>query len=128
YADDSAEKPVYFHLAKNCVSTTLNYKRADDIRIIFRYTSTLAKGEKIEVEFGDKDFNVEVSAKFNYIKIKSELQKLAERDYKKAKVDRFDGSFTAFGIPSVRHGLKCVLDSSLYTDRKGTYYIESVKK
>src|SRR5690606_39799551 len=47
--------------------------------IIFRYTSTLAKGEKIEVEFGDKDFNVEVSAKFNYIKIKSELQKLAER-------------------------------------------------
>jgi len=28
----------------------------------------------------------------------------------------------------VRHGLKCVLDSSLYTDRKGTYYIEAVKK
>lgn len=128
YADDSSEKPVYFHLEKNCVSTSLNYKRADDIRIIFRYTSTIAKGEKIEVEFGDKDFNVEVSAKFNYIKIKSELQKLAERDYKKAKVDRFDGSFTAFGIPSVRHGLKCVLDSSLYTDRKGTYYIEAVKK
>jgi hypothetical protein len=128
YADDTKDAPVYFHLEKNCVSTSLNYKRADDIRIKFFYSSTIGKGQKISVEVGDKDFDVEVKAAFNYIKLKEELQKLAERDYRKAKVDRFDGSFTAFGIPSVRHGLKCVLDSSLYEDRTGHYFIEGVKK
>ena len=33
-----------------------------------------------------------------------------------------------FGIPSVQHGQKVKLTSSLYEDRQGTYYIDSVKK
>jgi hypothetical protein len=49
-------------------------------------------------------------------------------DYEKYKQDRFDGSFTAFGIPSVKHGQKANLTSTLYEDRNGLYYIEGVTK
>lgn len=128
YADDSAENKVKFHLERNCVSTSLNYKNKEDVQIKIKVVSTLANGQKIEVDgIGDKDGN-ERQLTFYNIKIKAELEKLGKLEYEKYKVDRFDGSFVAFGIPSVRHGLKCVLKSSLYGDREGTYYIEKVAK
>lgn len=128
YATKSDIPPFRFHLERNCVSTSLNYKRKEDVLIIFRYSSTDRFGKKIEVEFGDKDYTEVVNRNFNNIKVKAELEFLAKSDYGKAKVDRFDGSFTAFGWPSVTHGLKCQLESSLYPDRSGTYYIEKVAK
>lgn len=128
YADDSAENKVKFHLERNCVSTSLNYKNKEDVQIKIKVVSTLANGQKIEVDgIGDKDGN-ERQLTFYNIKVKAELQKLGNLEYEKYKVDRFDGSFVAFGIPSVRHGLKAVLKSSLYGDREGTYYIEKVVK
>ncbi|MEN5434089.1 hypothetical protein ABE545_10640 [Sphingobacterium faecium] len=128
YSLKSDEKPFKFHLERNCVSTALNYKRKEDVLIIFRYNSTDRFGKKIEVEFGDKDYNVEVSRNYQNIKVRAELELLARSDYKKAKVDRFDGSFTAFGWPSVEHGKKVELKSGLYPDRDGVYYIEKVMK
>lgn len=128
YAVKSDEKPFKFHLERNCVSTALNYKRKEDVLIIFRYSSTDRFGKKIEVEFGDKDYTEVVNRNFNNIKVKAELEFLAKSDYQKAKVDRFDGNFTAFGWPSVRHGGKCFLESTLYPDRSGLYYIEKVVK
>lgn len=128
YADDSAENKVKFHLERNCVSTSLNYKNKEDVQIKIKVVSTLANGQKIEVDgIGDKDGN-ERQLTFYNINVKAELQKLGNLEYEKYKVDRFDGSFVAFGIPSVRHGLKAVLKSSLYGDREGTYYIEKVAK
>lgn len=128
YAVKSDVTPVKFHLERTCVSTALNYKRKEDVLIIFRYSSTDRFGKKIEVEFGDRDYTEVVNRNFNNIKVKAELEFLAKTDYNKAKVDRFDGSFTAFGWPSVTHGLKCELKSSLYPDRSGIYYIEKVAK
>lgn len=128
YAVHSNEKPIKFHLERNCVSTALNYKRKEDVLIIFRYSSTDRFGKKIEIQFGDQDYNQEVTRNWPNIKVKAELEYLAKTDYNKAKVDRFDGSFTAFGWPSVRHGLKCELESTLYPDRSGIYYIEKVNK
>lgn len=128
YADDTAENKVNFHLERNCVSTSLNYKNKEDVQIKIKVVSTLANGTKIEVDnIGDKDGN-ERQLTFYNITLKAELEKLGNQEYQKYKVDRFDGSFVAFGIPSVRHGLKCVLQSSLYEDRTGTYYIEKVNK
>lgn len=128
YADESAEQKVKFHLERNCVSTSLNYKNKDDVQIKLKVVSTLANGTKIEVDnIGDKEGN-ERQLTFYNIKVKAELERLGNIEYQKYKVDRFDGSFTGFGIPSVRHGLKCELLSSLYEDRTGVYYIEKVGK
>jgi hypothetical protein len=128
YAIDTAENTVKFHLERNCVSTSLNYKNKEDVQIKIKVVSTLANGTKLEVDnIGDKDGN-ERQLTFYNITVKAELERLGKLEYQKYKVDRFDGSFVAFGIPSVRHGLKCELYSALYDDRSGTYYIEKVAK
>jgi hypothetical protein len=126
YADDSSEPKVNFHLERNCVSSSLNYVRKDDVLILIKGVSTLTNGTKIEVEFGDKDGQTIQLTHYN--KTKKELEVLVKLDYEKSKQDRFDGSFTAFGIPSVKHGQKASLTSSLYKDRNGTYFIEGVTK
>lgn len=128
YSDDTYADRAYFHLERNCVSTSLNYKNKEDVQIKIKVVSTLANGKKIEVDdIGDKEGN-ERQLTFYNISKKEELEKLGKQEYLKYKVDRFDGSFVAFGVPSVRHGMKCILQSSLYGDRAGTYYIEKVVK
>ena len=128
YADDSPENVADFHLEKNCVSTSLNYRKKEDISLKIKVVSTLRNGTKIEVEnIGDKEGN-ERQLTFYNIEVKAELERLGKLEYEKYKVDRFDGSFTAFGIPSVKHGTRVNLKSSLYEDREGIYYIEKVRK
>lgn len=126
YADDSSVPNVNFHLERNCVSSSLNYVRKDDVLILIKGVSTLTNGTKIEVEFGDKDGQTRQLTHYN--KTKKELEVLVKLDYEKSKQDRFDGSFTAFGIPLVKHGQKASLTSSLYKDRNGIYFIEGVTK
>lgn len=128
YADESQYKPVKFNLERNCVSTALNYKKKEDVSLKIKVVSTLSNGKKIEVDnIGDKDGN-ERQLTFYNIEIKAELERLGKLEYEKYKVDRFEGSFTAFGIPTVRHGLKVAIASNLYDDRVGNYYIEKVVK
>lgn len=128
YADDSDAETVKFHLERNCVSTELNYRNKEDISIKIKCVSTLANGEKLTVEnIGDADGN-ERQLTFYNITVKAELERLGKIEYEKYKQDRYDGSFTAFGIPSVRHGLKCEIESDLYDERSGIYYIEKVVK
>ena len=128
YADDSSSETVAFHLERNCVSTALNYQKKEDVSIKIKCVSTLANGQKITVEnIGDTDGN-ERQMTFYNITVKAELERLGKLEYEKYKVDRYDGNFTAFGIPSVKHGMKCQVTSQLYGERSGTYYIEKVVK
>lgn len=117
-----------FHLERNCVSTALNYKRKEDVKLKIKAVSTLPNGSKIEVDgIGDVDGDERQLTFYNVTDVK-ELEVLAKIEYNRFKVDGFDGSFTAFGIPSVTHGMKCKLVSGLFKEREGIYYIESVQK
>lgn len=128
YADESSYDPFKFHLERNCVSTSLNYQKKEDISLKIKVVSTLRNGTKITVDnVGDADGN-ERQLTFYNITVKAELERLGKLEYEKYKQDRFEGSFTAFGIPSVRHGLKAGIKSTLYEDRSGSYYIEKVAK
>ncbi len=128
YDHESTYKPVKFHLERNCVSTALNYQKKEDISLKIKVVSTLRNGTKITVDnLGDADGN-ERQLTFYNITVKAELERLGKLEYEKYKQDRFEGSFTAFGIPSVRHGLKAAIKSTLYDDRSGNYYIEKVVK
>lgn len=128
YSDDNPENSVNFNLERNCVSTSLNYKKKEDVSLKIKVVSTLRNGTKIEVDnIGDKEGN-ERQLTFYNIEVKAELERLGKLEYEKYKVDRFDGSFTAFGTPSVQHGMRANIDSALYGDRSGAYYIEKVRK
>jgi hypothetical protein len=128
YVDESEYDAISFNLERNCVSTALNYKKKEDVSLKIRVVSTLSNGQKIEVDnIGDKDGN-ERQLTFYNIEIRAELERLGKLEYEKYKVDKFEGSFAAFGIPTLRHGLKVSIKSNLYNDRNGNYYIEKVVK
>ena len=136
YADDTSSETIQFNLERDIVSQNLTYKRAYEISLKIKVVSTLANGTKVEVDgIGDKDGN-ERQLTFYNISSKAELERLGKLEYEKYKVDRFEGSFTAFGIPSVKHGMKVELTSLLYddgkdkvkNDRNGVYYVEKVVK
>lgn len=119
---------VAFDLERDCVSNGLNYFLKDEISILIKAVSTLSNGQKIEANpVGDRLGNERVLTFYN-IQNKSELERLARLEYEKYKQDKFEGSFTAFGTPSVQHGMKCHITSTLYPERQGVYYIESVVK
>jgi len=123
YADDSDVEPIRLHLEKNVVNNDLNYKSKEDVLIKIIAVSTLKNGDKIEAQIGDEDGEERQLSYYN-IELKAELEKLAKEDYKKYKVDGFDGTVKLFGIPIIRHGYKVELKSDLYPDRNGTYYVE----
>jgi hypothetical protein len=126
YADDS--RTVKFHLERNSVSNSLNYKRKEDVLIRIKAISTMPNGVKLEVEnIGDKN-GEDRQLSFYNITVLAELERLGQMEYEKYKQDGFDGSFTAFGIPAAHHGQTADLKSTLYKDRSGSYYIDSVNK
>jgi len=127
YADDTEEETINFHLERNAVSNDLNYRSAEDITLKIKGVSVLKNGGKIEAEIGEAGGD-EYQLTYYNIEAKAEVLKLLEKDYETKKRGGFDGSFTAFGTPSVRHGLKVKLTSDLYEDRSGTYYVEAVNK
>lgn len=127
YADDTDEETVDFHLERNAVSNDLNYRNAEDIIIKIKGVSVLKNGRKLTAEIGDEGGDQYQLTYYN-IEAKAEIIRLLEKDLETKKRGGFDGSFTAFGQPSVRHGLKVNLTSDLYEERSGRYYIESVSK
>lgn len=127
YQDDDNLDPVRFNFHRNVIDNKLNYRRKEEVLIKIIAVSTLSKGNKIQVEVGD-DFGVEKQLSYYNIQVKAELEKLALLDLQKFKIDGFDGSFTAFGIPSVTHGMKAELISPQYPERNGLYWIKKVVK
>ncbi len=116
-----------FHLEKNVAGSSLEYKNAEDVLVKIDATSINADGSKIEYSIGEEDGDMMSLAYYN-IKSKAELEKRVKADYEKAKTGGFTGEFLAFGIPSVAFGDKAHIESALYPDRNGTYYIEGVAK
>ena len=126
YTDNTTE-PVVLNFTQNVVDNNLQYKNKEDVIIKIIATSTLPKGRKLKVEFGD-DFGQEQHLSYYNIQLKSELLYLAKLDYEKYKIEGFDGAITIFGVPSVRHGMKAKIISEQYPDRKGLYHIKKVTK
>lgn len=126
YSDNIGD-PVVFNFSKNVIDNNLQYKNAEDIIIKIIANSTLPKGKKLRVEFGD-DFGQEQHLSYYNIALKDDLLKLAKADYDKFKVEGFEGNISAFGIPSVTHGMKAKVISYQYPDRKGLYFIKKVVK
>lgn len=125
-----------FDLERNCVSTSLNYLSKEErlVKIIGQSMQTLAKAvkkrekdKKLKFEFGDSDANETINWTFNVQNIK-ELEREVKRMYDLKKKEGWDGSFVTFGYPSLQHGEKVKLTSSLYPDREGIYYTDSIKK
>lgn len=129
YSDVTDKIPV-FDLEKNCVSNDLNYlsKEERTVKVIAESVQNFAKTKKkLKFELGDPDPKTTINKTLSVTTL-NDLQAEVRRIYDLYKKEGFDGSFTTFGIPSVQHGQKVKITSSLYNDREGVYYIDSIKK
>lgn len=129
YSDVSDKIPV-FDLEKNCVSNDLNYlsKEERTVKVIAESVQNFAKTKKkLKFELGDPDPKTTINKTLSVTTL-NDLQAEVRRIYDLYKKEGFDGSFTTFGTPSVQHGQKLKLTSSLYEERSGIYYIDSIKK
>jgi len=126
YSDDT-EPPMKFDFNRNVVDNNLQYRLKEDILLRIIAISTLPKGKKLKVEYGDES-GVRRNLSYYNIEVEAELLKLAKLDYEKSKVDGYEGDIEIFGIPSMRHGMKATIISQMYPDRNGTYWIKSIKK
>ncbi|TYO84553.1 hypothetical protein LX74_03977 [Elizabethkingia miricola] len=135
YSDVTEEIPV-FDLERNCVSNNLNYLSKEDrlVKIVGQSMQAVAKAikkrekdKKLKFEFGDPDAHETINWTFN-VKTLKDLEREVKKMYEDRKKEGFDGSFKAFGFPSVQHGQKVKITSTLYNDRSGIYYIDRVKK
>ena len=129
YSDVTDEIPV-FDLERNCVSNDLNYlsKEERTVKVVAESVQNFAKTKKkLKFELGDPDPKTTINKTLSVTTL-NDLQAEVRRIYDLYKKEGFDGSFTTFGIPSVQHGQKVKITSSLYNDREGVYYIDSIKK
>jgi hypothetical protein len=87
------------------------------------------KGKKLKVEFGDKGAGKRLTKELSGIDIsEAEMRREAEKIYNEAKQPGLDGDVTLFGVPRVQHGMKMNLNSVLYPEKDGLYYIDAVTK
>ena len=129
YSDVSEKIPV-FDLERNCVSNDLNYvsKEERTVKVIAESVQNFAKTKKkLKFELGDPDPKTTINKTLSVTTL-NDLQAEVRRIYDLYKKEGFDGSFTTFGTPSVQHGQKVKITSSLYNDREGIYYTDSIKK
>ncbi|MDB9476797.1 MULTISPECIES: hypothetical protein [Nostocales] len=114
-----------YHFQKNVVENrNLEFQDKADVRLKIRAISILPNNQKIEIELGDKD-GQERTLHFSNLK-KPALQAMAEKEAEKLYYSGYRGSFTAFGIPTVKMGDIVDLQDSLYPENGGRYWVDEV--
>jgi hypothetical protein len=126
-ADLLTAAPVKYHFQKNVKENSLQYMRADDVRIKVRAICKVVKGKDLKVEVGDPDGGIRT---VHYMNVsEATLRKNAEADLKKFKVDGYSGDIVGFGLPKgVLHGLIAELIDEQYELRGASdrYHIDAV--
>lgn len=111
----------------NVVSATdLKWRNRDDVKIKIKAISIHNNNTRTEVEIGDEGGAIRTLNFYN-IKSQAELTKIAKQKLDELKFDGYEGKITTLLIPQCEPGYKAQLTDSLFDERSGTYYVESVK-
>ncbi|MCT4590515.1 MAG: hypothetical protein N4A71_21995 [Carboxylicivirga sp.] len=114
-------------LLESTPSNNLKQKAIEDTMVVISLIRK--KGKKLKVEFGDKGAGKRLTKELSGIDIsEAEMRREAEKIYNEAKQPGLDGDVTLFGVPRVQHGMKMNLNSVLYPEKDGLYYIDAVTK
>lgn len=125
YSDDPGLEVVKFGSRNRVLpDRNLMFVNADDMRLKIEIVSYMPGGKTIKLETGDKDGDVSRLVHYN-ITDTTKLKALADQHYKSMKKDGYTGTFTAFGIPVVRHGQKVEMVDDDFEDRQGKYYVDA---
>lgn len=110
----------------NCASVdSLEYHKAEDVKLKVKAISILQNNTRIEAETGDADGDLRTLFFYN-ITSKADLTARAKTEIEKYKYDGYEGSFKSFFIPDSQPGMVAKINDPQY-GREGNYYIEAVK-
>ena len=104
----------------------LKFHAKDDMKIKVKAINIKKDNSRTEVEVGDEDGAVRT---FNFYNVASqaELEKLAGQKLDEMKFDGYEGKINTLLIPGAIPGMTAQLTDTLFPERGGNYYIESVK-
>lgn len=119
---------IKVHLQENVDDnqTDLAFRRADQVKVKFKAISIQPDGSKIEVELGDSDGQLRTITLPSGLN-ESEVRKVGEERMKLYKFDGYEGALVTFGQPWARHSDTVEITDDLYSDREGSYRIDTVK-
>lgn len=115
---------------ENKVKVIIEKQAADNLKerniedVWVKVESLQKKGKPVKFEMGEKKGNI-ITLKQPYL-TKIEVEHIAKDAYKKAKEPGLDGAITLFGTPRAEHGDVIELQSLMYPEKDGTYYIDAV--
>lgn len=104
----------------------LKWRAKEDVKIKVKAVSIHRDNTRTEVEFGDEGGALRTMNFYN-VQSKEELEKLARQKLDELKFDGYEGKITTLLIPHVVPGMRAVLIDSIFGQRSGSYYVESVK-
>jgi hypothetical protein len=116
-----------FLFERQMISHTLNYLRAEDVRIQIKGVLIKSDNSRIEKNYGDL-LNGDLRTVFQWGGTEKDLDLTCNRFLQQAQYTGYHGSFETFLEPQVEPGDHAVIRSYKYPDRDGTYLIKSVKK
>ena len=121
------EGEVKYNIGYNCPDETdLQYVDENDIKLKVKAVGIKKDGTKIEKEIGKEDGEIR-TLYFYDISDSATLETLAKNEMDKYKFSGYRGKLTGFLDPFCTPGMKAILTDSIYKDRQGNYYIESVE-
>lgn len=114
-----------YHMQQNVASFgSLEYRRAEDVKVKLQAISLKSDNTRIEVELGDKDGEQHTLHFYNLSK--PELEKQAKEKMALMKFDGYKGAFTVFGQPNPQHSGIVELEDGKYPERGGRYFVDEV--
>lgn len=118
---------VKYNIGYNCPDENdLQYVDENDVKLKVKAVGITKSGTKIEKEIGKSDGEVRTLYFYN-VSDGGTLKTLAENELKKYKFTGYRGKLNAFIDPYANVGMKAKVTDSVYKDREGNYYIESVE-
>ena len=105
-------------------ANNLTFVKKDDIKLLLKAISINRNGQRLHSEYGEKG-GTQRTLHFRG-KTKTELEKLAEKNYKSLNFDGYQGTLPCWGIPRTITGDAVDITDPKYSERNGKYLIEGV--
>ncbi|MBN1987828.1 MAG: hypothetical protein JW783_00340 [Bacteroidales bacterium] len=114
-------------LLEKTAGESLKQKAVENTLVIVRLLRKI--GKKLTVEYGDKGAGKIITRELSGVeRTIDDLEREAKRLYERSKIPGLDGDVTLFGLPSLAHGMKIALRSSIYPEKNGTYRVDAITK
>lgn len=118
---------VNYAFTHNIISNDLTFKHKKDVKVKVKAISRHSNGKDVTVIYPSDDSDRELHTYHAHNGLnKTELKKIAERNYDKFVYDGFRGGIKVFGAPYCDHGYVADITDTEYPERSGKYLIDKV--